>query len=191
MKSGRKFFTLVEILAAVAIVGILTALGFGTYSFAMNSARESSSKALIQQIGTALEAAQVKEGYFPSTVPTSSSTGTSQFVNIEVTFNTDGTVDAISINSNDLQPDFQREFVRVVDWESFSKFVKNGEVQDAWGGTVYYCYPGKINTTSYDLISPGADMKFGDGQAATPPDSLSQYRDTTTGEPNCDDITNF
>ena len=136
-----------------------------------------------------------KEGYFP--------TSEGKYAKIEVTFKTDGTVDEIKIapiatsgsttttTPEPLQANFQKEFVRVVDWESFSKFVKNGEVQDAWGGTVYYCYPGKINTTSYDLISPGADMKFGDGQAATPPDSLSRYRDTTTGEPNCDDITNF
>ncbi len=185
MKTRQKFFTLVEILAAVAIVGLLAALGFGTYSYAMNSARESSSKALIARIGAALDAAQVKEGYLPSSG--------GNYVKIEVNIDTgSGLVSTIKINGTALESDFQKEFLRVIDWDSFAKSVKDGQVEDAWGGAVYYCYPGKINRISYDLISPGADMKYGENQnnapASTP--GTTEYRDAD-GEPTCDDIANF
>ena len=49
MKKYCNKFTLVEILAVVALIGILTAIGFGAYTYAMNSAKESSTKALIKQ----------------------------------------------------------------------------------------------------------------------------------------------
>ena len=182
MKSERKSFSLVEILAAVAIVGILAAIGFGTYSYAMNSARESASKALLQRIAAAFDAAKVKEGYYPTTG--------GSFVPIAVTIGSDGTVNTISINGAALSPEFQKEFVRVVEWDSFAKTVKNGTAEDAWGGTIYYCYPGKINLLGFDLIAPGADGKFGTAAAATPPDSLSSYRDDD-GEPLSDDLANF
>ena len=44
MKTLRFRFTLVEVLAVVALVSLLAAIGFGAYSYAMNASRESNTK---------------------------------------------------------------------------------------------------------------------------------------------------
>ena len=50
MKTLRFRFTLVEVLAVVALVSLLAAIGFGAYSYAMNASRESNTKALLKRI---------------------------------------------------------------------------------------------------------------------------------------------
>jgi len=41
----KKRFTLTEVLVVVFLIGVLTAIGFGMYSYAMNSAKESATRA--------------------------------------------------------------------------------------------------------------------------------------------------
>ena len=87
-------------------------------------------------------------------------------------------------------------FIKVLEAESLKKYVKDNKLEDAWGGTVYYMYPGVINKTSFDLVSAGADGFFGDpaDKAKTPPTVRTKY-DTQNSDGTytriCDDITNF
>ena len=66
MKTFRFRFTLVEVLAVVALVSLLAAIGFGAYSYAMNASRESNTKALLKRIEAGLESCRTKYGYYPA-----------------------------------------------------------------------------------------------------------------------------
>ena len=44
MKQKRQSFSLIELLAVIAVIGILVGIGVGGYSYAMNSAKESATR---------------------------------------------------------------------------------------------------------------------------------------------------
>ena len=201
MKKYCNKFTLVEILAVVALIGILTAIGFGAYTYAMNSAKESSTKALIKRLESGLESCRTKFGYFPATP----SGTTRDFKRLKFTKNsTTQLIDDIYIISSDGTNFFQfpaemrQEFLKVVEGETLKKNLErsgsNADILvDGWGGMIYYAYPGFINETGVDLVSAGADGRFGNtsGGSATPENTRNRYYDTSTNEKNCDDIANF
>lgn len=197
MKTLRFRFTLVEVLAVVALVSLLAAIGFGAYSYAMNASRESNTKALLKRIEAGLESCRTKYGYYP--VSTS-------FTEISITLKKDTSlVSAIQFGTDVMSSDYEKEFLRVVDEESLKKNMiktlnassgtdtdteKSFELEDGWGGKIYYRYPGQINRGGFDLIAPGADGRFGSGNATTPPTARTSYY-STDNEKICDDITNF
>lgn len=196
MKTLRFRFTLVEVLAVVALISLLAAIGFGAYSYAMNASRESNSKALFKRIEAGLESCRTKFGYYP--VSTS-------FTAISFTLKRDTSlVSAIQFGTDAMSSDYEKEFLRVVDEESLKKnMIKtlnassestttemSFDLEDSWGGKIYYRYPGQINKGGFDLIAPGADGRFGSGNATTPPTARTSYY-STDNEKICDDITNF
>ncbi len=197
MKTLRFRFTLVEVLAVVALISLLAAIGFGAYSYAMNASRESNTKALLKRIEAGLESCRTKYGYYP--VSTS-------FTEISITLKKDTSlVSAIQFGTDVMSSDYEKEFLRVVDEESLKKNMiktlnassgtdtdteKSFELEDGWGGKIYYRYPGQINKGGFDLIAPGADGRFGSGNAPTPPTARTSYY-STDNEKVCDDITNF
>lgn len=196
MKTLRFRFTLVEVLAVVALVSLLAAIGFGAYSYAMNASRESNTKALLKRIEAGLESCRTKFGYYP--VSTS-------FTAISFTLKRDTSlVSAIQFGTDAMSSDYEKEFLRVVDEESLKKnMIKtlnassestttemSFDLEDSWGGKIYYRYPGQINKGGFDLIAPGADGRFGSGNATTPPTARTSYY-STDNEKICDDITNF
>lgn len=197
MKTLRFRFTLVEVLAVVALISLLAAIGFGAYSYAMNASRESNTKALFKRIEAGLESCRTKYGYYP--VSTS-------FTEISITLKKDTSlVSAIQFGTDVMSSDYEKEFLRVVDEESLKKNMiktlnassgtdtdteKSFELEDGWGGKIYYRYPGQINKGGFDLIAPGADGRFGSGNATTPPTARTSYY-STDNEKICDDITNF
>lgn len=197
MKTLRFRFTLVEVLAVVALISLLAAIGFGAYSYAMNASRESNTKALLKRIEAGLESCRTKYGYYP--VSTS-------FTEISITLKKDTSlVSAIQFGTDVMSSDYEKEFLRVVDEESLKKNMiktlnassgtdtdteKSFELEDGWGGKIYYRYPGQINRGGFDLIAPGADGRFGSGNATTPPTARTSYY-STDNEKVCDDITNF
>ena len=82
-------------------------------------------------------------------------------------------------------------FLKLLDQEKLKKNISGGNLVDSWGGAIYYCYPGKFNTTGFDLIAPGEDGQFGRTPEAVPvatPDA-STYKDGADWA--CDDISNF
>ena len=196
MKTLRFRFTLVEVLAVVALISLLAAIGFGAYSYAMNASRESNTKALLKRIEAGLESCRTKFGYYP--VSTS-------FTAISFTLKRDTSlVSAIQFGTDAMSSDYEKEFLRVVDEESLKKnMIKtlnassestttemSFDLEDSWGGKIYYRYPGQINKGGFDLIAPGADGRFGSGNATTPPTARTSYY-STDNEKVCDDITNF
>lgn len=196
MKTLRFRFTLVEVLAVVALVSLLAAIGFGAYSYAMNASRESNTKALLKRIEAGLESCRTKYGYYPAST---------SFTAISLTLKRNTSlVSAIQFGTDAMPSDYEKEFLRVVDEESLKKnMIKtlnassestttemSFDLEDSWGGKIYYRYPGQINKGGFDLIAPGADGRFGSGNATTPPTARTSYY-STDNEKICDDITNF
>lgn len=196
MKTLRFRFTLVEVLAVVALVSLLAAIGFGAYSYAMNASRESNTKALLKRIEAGLESCRTKYGYYPA----STSLDLIKFKLDSSNLISDVEFNATSeSNKTTLSDEMRKEFLRVIEEESLKKG-KTGDffLEDCWGGKIYYRYPGQINKGGFDLIAPGADGGFGSGKAENPPEptegSLTQERDyyySSDNEKICDDITNF
>lgn len=197
MKTLRFRFTLVEVLAVVALISLLAAIGFGAYSYAMNASRESNSKALFKRIEAGLESCRTKFGYYP--VSTSLGLIKIKLDSSNLISDIEFDVADSSSNGTALSDEMRNEFLRVVEEESLKKG-KTGDffLEDSWGGAIYYRYPGQINKGGFDLIAPGADGGFGSGKAENPPKtsegSLAQERDyyySSDNEKICDDITNF
>lgn len=192
MKTLRFRFTLVEVLAVVALVSLLAAIGFGAYSYAMNASRESNTKALLKRIEAGLESCRTKYGYYPASqsfrrilIQLDTSTKLVSDIQFDVSSSETG------ISGTSLSDEMRKEFLRVVEEESLKKG-KTGDfvLEDSWGGAIYYRYPGQINRGGFDLIAPGADGRFGSGNATTPPTARTSYY-STDNEKICDDITNF
>lgn len=202
----KKHFTLTEILVVVFLIGVLTAIGFGMYSYAMNSAKESGTRALLTRLEAALETCNTKFGYIPV------SKESREFNEIRFKIDSDGMIinmtfakEALPDNtppSTEEQKKFQKEFLRTIDAENLKKNLqKDGSndyyvLVDGWGNKIYYAYPGKFNKTSYDLYSFGADGRLG-STAKAPTDSgpgeasITDFKDSSTNEVLCDDIFNF
>lgn len=188
MKTLRFRFTLVEVLAVVALVSLLAAIGFGAYSYAMNASRESNTKALLKRIEAGLESCRTKYGYYPA----STSLDLIKFKLDSSNLISDVEFNATSeSNKTTLSDEMRKEFLRVIEEESLKKG-KTGDffLEDSWGGKIYYRYPGQINKGGFDLIAPGADGRFGSGNTTTPPTARTSYY-STDNEKVCDDITNF
>ena len=200
MKTLRFRFTLVEVLAVVALVSLLAAIGFGAYSYAMNASRESNTKALLKRIEAGLESCRTKYGYYPASqnfqmimIRLDTSTNLVSDVQFDVSNSSSST------SGTSLSDEMRMEFLRVVEEESLKKgktgdFVLEdswgGAIYYSWGGAIYYRYPGQINRGGFDLIAPGADGRFGSGNETTPPTARTSYY-STDNEKVCDDITNF
>lgn len=192
MKTLRFRFTLVEVLAVVALVSLLAAIGFGAYSYAMNASRESNTKALLKRIEAGLESCRTKFGYYPASqnfqmimIRLDTSTNLVSDVQFDVSNSSSST------SGTSLSDEMRKEFLRVVEEESLKKGQTGDFVlEDSWGGAIYYRYPGQINKGGFDLIAPGADGRFGSGNATTPPTARTSYY-STDNEKVCDDITNF
>ncbi len=192
MKTLRFRFTLVEVLAVVALVSLLAAIGFGAYSYAMNASRESNTKALLKRIEAGLESCRTKFGYYPASqnfqmimIRLDTSTNLVSDVQFDVSNSSSST------SGTSLSDEMRTEFLRVVEEESLKKGQTGDFVlEDSWGGAIYYRYPGQINKGGFDLIAPGADGRFGSGNATTPPPARTSYY-STDNEKVCDDITNF
>jgi len=203
MKSIRRF-TLVELLVVMAIIAILSAIGFGVYTYTKSKAQESATEALLGQINAGLKAFNADQKYFPSSG--------GEFKTIKFKFNADGTVSEIDFGGTGGKLTYdsstsltakEREknrlielFTKAVDMEVIKSHLtppdSDGvrELVDAWGGKIYYRSPGKFNQGSYDLISAGRDGVFGQSKTNTPGDTRTDYRENA-GEKVCDDLFNF
>lgn len=153
----RRKFTLIEILIVIGIIGLLAALSFGAYTFAMNKSRESATKALLKRVEAGLESCKNKFGYYPPA-------GT--YSTVTVGFDANNEINDIQINGTSISAEMRKEFLRIVDAESFKKSVSGGTIVDAWGNNIFYQFPGKINTSGIEIISAGADGKWGDSASS-------------------------
>lgn len=190
-------FTLVEVLAVMALIAILTAIGFGVYSYSKAKAKESSTEALLKQIDAGLTAFNTKAGYYPRSG--------SDFSVIKFTFNADGTVKSVDFGGETLEKqtggtkearmknERLEAFTKSLDMEVLKNHLNaNDELVDAWGGKIYYRSPGQFKKGGYDLLSGGPDGKFGKNNANDPNgiSELNIFRETA-GEHLCDDVFTF
>lgn len=204
MKNVRRF-TMIELLAVVAIIAILSTIGFGSYSYAMGKAKSSATEALMKQLQSGVERFQAKNGYYPQS--------NGEFNTISFTFASDGTLEEIKFKTGDsdskytelkhnanpsnrkqrLENEQMESFVKGMDLEVIKKHLNSdGVLEDAWGGKIYYCAPGRFNKGSYDMISAGPDGTFSTTGADTPTGitDRTKFRENA-GDLLCDDIINF
>ncbi len=199
----KRKFTLIEILGVTILISILAAIGIAAYSYAMESSKESATRALITRVSTAFEALR-EEGLLPKTAPNSQSS--TQFVNL--VFNPDpttvnGTQDDeglrlfIDNSENDkdvnirLNPKAYKLFAKAIGADSIKRNLnEKNQLTDSWGNPIYVRYPGKFNRGGFDIIAAGSDGGLGEDVDSTPSDDIDDYRDSDN-EWLCDDITNF
>lgn len=193
MKNTR-FFTLIEVLAAITIILILSLIGYGSYSYATNAAKTARSQALLKNFEAGVESFNGKRSYYPQ-----STDGT--FNAVVVTLGDDNTVAKINFGvteledsaSDPIKKELFNSFAKAVDLESLKQNRdSDGRLTDAWGGVIYYRAPGVFQPGSFDLISAGPDGKFSSDNADTPVGitDVGKYRDGN-GEHLCDDLFNF
>ena len=91
MKSIRRF-TLVELLAVMALIAILSSIGFGVYSYAKGKARESATQAVLKQFEAGVEAFRNRNGYYPYSAKNDSD---NDFKAVRFSFAANGTVEWI------------------------------------------------------------------------------------------------
>lgn len=159
----RKPYTLVEILVAVSIIGILTATGLGITGYVRNKVAETQTKTTIKLIEMALQKYS-SHGQEWAEDPT-------LFLAIPAVD------DITSSNKND--PPLKWKCFNDVTIEENGKSRIRGirmlyednkyYLLDGWGRKMFYLKPGVFNSDSasdntlYDLISFGADGFAGDG----------------------------
>ena len=189
MKTMR-FFTLIEILAVITIIVILSLIGYGSYSYATNAVKTARSQALLKNLEAGLESFYTKNGYYPASTAGS-------FNAIVVTLGTDNTVGKINFGVTELDDNASKElfdsFAKAVDLEALKQNRdSSGRLTDAWGGVIYYRAPGVFKSGKYDLISAGPDGTFSSDNASDPNTvtDLGKYHDAD-GNPLCDDLFNF
>ena len=193
MKNVR-FFTLIEILVTIAIISILSLIGYGSYTYATNAAKTARSEALLKNLQSGLESFYNKTGFYPS------STG-GDFNAIVITLGADKTVYKINFGVAELE-DSASDPVKKALFDSFAKSVDlealkqnrdgSGRLTDAWGVVIYYRGPGVFNRSGCDLVAAGPDGKFSTDNVDTPAGitDLAKFRNAD-GKPICDDLGNF
>ena len=197
MKTMR-FFTLIEILAVITIIVILSLIGYGSYSYATNAVKTARSQAMLKNLEAGLERFNNQYGYYPQ-----SDTG-GKFNAIVVTLGADSTVGKIKFGVTDATEleDSSTDPVKKAQFDTFAKAVDleglkanrdgSGRLVDAWGVVIYYRAPGVFKSGDFDLVSAGPDGLFSSDNADTPVDiaDVTKYRDAA-GEHVCDDLFNF
>lgn len=200
----RRRFTLIEVLAACGIIAILAGIGFAGYRYAQDTARENATKSIIHQLATALETCYNKYGFYPAADAGSE---------LKFTF-TKGKLTKVEFvkgekNTTLEKPESAAEkkttagkyftlLANTLDLESIrnssspdgSGNTITHTLIDSWGNKIYYCYPGKVNTTKFDLVSAGVDGVFGDSGEDTP-ETLTKTNYIDGKDWICDDIANF
>ena len=197
----KRNFTLIEILSVTLLISLLAAIGIAGYTYAMESSKESATKAMIVRLTAAFEALR-EEGLLPKT---DVGNGTEY---VAVIFNDDPTTAVSTGKSDGLRYKVETKHIPIGDnntkrMKAYKIFAKNigtdnierhinsdKEIIDGWGNPIYVRYPGKINKGGFDIISAGSNGTFGENEAAAPPDDITEYLDDD-GEWICDDVANI
>lgn len=182
----RHNFTLVEILGVTLLIAVLAGLGIAGYTYAVESSRESATKALVARMKIALENLQ-REGKLRKT---NDGSGSAKFVTVTLRLDDPTAADRLAFGSVKISDGYDI-FVKAIAADNMKRHLSaDHKIVDAWGNLVYVRFPGKFNRGGFDIIAPGSDGVFGNASASTPPEDSTKYR-TADGEWNCDDIANF
>lgn len=198
----KRNFTLVEVLGVTILISILAAIGVAAYTYAMESSKESATRALITRLGATFETLRA-DGMLPRT---KIGTGTEFLMlvfdpdpaNAAETGKTEGL--RFSDGSNTIQFGGSSNTDKVKVYKAFAKAIgadslqrnlnSDNQIIDGWGNPIYVRYPGKFNRGGFDIISAGGDGLFGEDGKDEPIDDIKKYRDDDN-EWLCDDVANF
>ena len=123
-------FTIVELVAAMLVVGILIGMTAGVYSLISTKTKNERTKAIIKKLEMAMRSYQHDTGYYFQ----------------------QSTLGNLKINNSD------DEFIKRIDYSRMintSEINDDNHVTDAWGNPIFYQCPGSHNTVLFDLISTG------------------------------------
>ncbi|MFW5996835.1 MAG: type II secretion system protein GspG [Verrucomicrobiota bacterium] len=134
-KQSTYNFTLIELLAVIAIIGILAGIVISVSNLAGSQASISKCKSQMSQLETALQQYKDDQGYYPV-----------QDDSDDEPF----TWDVLHENEPDSTDD------PYIDPDQFD-INQDNELIDPFGAAFRYRYPGDHNTDSYDLWSYGPD----------------------------------
>ena len=211
----HKPYTLVEILVAVSIIGILTATGLGITSYVRNKVAETQTKTTIKLIEMALQKYTEQHGAFSEQIIKISNSQEGPYFALDLVDDWED-IDSVRKNTiwgcfNDVVLADQKAHgakirgirLGMID-NSNSKKVRY-YIQDGWGRPLFYLQRGVFNSETYDLMSFGGDKVAGDGSTnssvfakwnknnfsdeSSPSPGKLQYPDP--GEHLGDDVTNF
>ncbi len=167
-------FTLVELLAVIAILAILMGIGVGAFSYANRRIADTRTRTLIKQIEVAMEAYRQEFGYYAQQPAIAS-----------FRVQRDTAVD-------------KGDFTYFLDFETLKQNnTKLGSVSgtttwytfvDGYGNDLLFRCPGYKNKASFDLSSKGPDGRYGDSTSVTDASTEAQKYGQLG---KADDITNF
>ena len=188
-------FTLVEILTAAAIIGILAGISLGVTRFVQNKNREVQTQTTIKLIEMALESYKTKYGNYPAVNGKPENNIGSPFFKVPVDTAGD---DSLSSLFSDLT--LSGDNITAI--KGINTTVNGGNLifLDGWGSPIVYLYPGVFNRTKYDLGSAGPNKQFGDEGALFTRTTIPACGTRTTKTATdlyrknfgkADDITNF
>lgn len=199
----RKPYTLVEILVAVSIIGILTATGLGITSYVRNKVAETQTKTTIKLIEMAFQKYNDKTRNYPVTEDKNGSDLT-PFLAIEIpqnwTVNDLKWITAfndVTLPQSNSASGLKIRGIRLEETNGSANHRKYYFL-DGWGRKLICLNPGIFNSsTSYDLISFGGDKLAGDGSTTKGiSDCATEKQDkfkeqTFYPDEIGDDVTNF
>lgn len=154
----RKPYTLVEILVAVSIIGILTATGLGITSYVRNKVAETQTKTTIKLIEMAFQKYNEKTGDYPQQT-TFASKGYLYFPDITNASSFDPIWSCFNDVTLDTNGNTKIRGIRV----EYNRSDRCYYILDGWNHKLIYAYPGCFNSETYDLISFGSDNYAGAG----------------------------
>lgn len=190
----RKPYTLVEILVAVSIIGILTATGLGVTGYVRNKIADTQTRTTFKLIEMALQKYHETFSFYPEMMTDS------QFIMDKVDFSKTDSAEPLYYKNtlwgffNDVSIDKSGKSgkIRGIRTATDGSYCK---ILDGWGRPIFYLRPGVFNSETFDLISFGGDKKAGDGSTNLSHDDFKKSDDFK--EPSKypdelgDDITNF
>lgn len=165
---ARSRFTLIEMMMVLVIVMTMSAFGIGVYNYTRNVMAETKTKSLIVRLDTAFRELYEKYGVYPSSIQE----GTLLFPDISDDLdNEDDLINTLRTENYSClkgrNADYIKDFISKVDLPNLLR--ENGMempsgtfgdyycLLDGWSRPLYYSYPGKWNSESFDLCSAGAD----------------------------------
>ena len=165
-KNIVKKFSIIELITACAVIVILMTIGVGAYRLIIEKIHETRTVALIKKIEMAMRSYKNETGYF-------------------FQYNTKG----FEGNLNSYKPlsisDTDTEFIHLIDYSGMVgrkeiDITDNNRVKDAWGNYIFY-YTGddKINSTLFDLGSPGKSSGWGPTNSINDIGQFGTYDDVT------------
>lgn len=172
-----RYFTMIEVLAVIAIILILVGLSFGAYNAVQKSRANARTESNLSTLNVALQAFKTKYGYYPQTEDKYVAVVVSKGLPTTGKKQVSSTSKYISSSTDHLV--FGADFIKFLSSEILKSAVADGEINntevliipDGYKDPVannptniskalpliYYRCPGSVNKDSYDLFSAGPD----------------------------------